>query len=81
MDFEKLHDLSCSFHTWCGFLYENAAINSNFACMLSNKTSNVDFILMCYKNEFHFLKRHFEELYEKYKELEKFLNENNIDRV
>lgn len=81
MDFKKLHDLSCSVHTCSTFLSENAAIISNFACMLSNKTSNEDFILTCYKNEFHFYKKHFEELDEKYKKLEMFLNENNIKGV
>ncbi len=77
MDYEKLHDLSCSFKTWCNFLLENAVITSNFAYF--NKFSKEDYILSLYKNEFHFLKQHMQELILKYNELEKFLNENNIE--
>ena len=80
MDFEKLNILSCTFNTWCDFLQENAVITSNFACMLSIGSYDEDFILRLYKNEFFYLKKHMEELIEKYNELENFCNENNIGR-
>lgn len=80
MDFEKLHTLSNALNTWCVFLNENTVITSNFACMLSNGSSQEDYILRLYKNEFYYLKKHMEELIEKYEELENFCNENNINR-
>jgi hypothetical protein len=78
MDFEKLHTLSCTLNTWCVFLHENTVITSNFACMLSNESSNEDYILRLYKNEFYYLKTHMEELIEKYEKLENFCNENRL---
>ena len=79
MDFEKLHDLTGSVRTWAYFLLENGITASKIACSLSHGDFENGYVLRCYENEFYSLKKNMEELILKYKELEKFLNENNIN--
>lgn len=78
MDFEKLHELSCSVKTWSEFLLENAICMSKHACCLQHGDFASGFVLRSYENEFYYLKTHMEELILKYRELEKFCDENNI---
>lgn len=79
MDFEKLHDLSGSVRTWTYFLLENAIAASKIACSLSHGDFERGYVLRCYENEFYSLRQNMEDLILKYKELEKFLIENNIN--
>ena len=78
MDFEKLCSLSCSVNTWAEFILEHAATTNEYSYALKYYTDNRDFLLGLYKKKFYYLKKNIEEINEKFKELEKFLNENNI---
>lgn len=79
MDFEKLHELSSSVRTWTYFLLENAIAASKIACSLRHGEFEHGYVLRCYENEFYNLKKNMEDLILKYKELEKFFNENKIN--
>lgn len=81
MDFEKLHDLSCGVKTWTYFLLENTIMMSKLACALKHGDFENGYVLRSYEHEFYYLKDHMEELIIKYKELEKFCNENNIKEL
>lgn len=81
MDFEKLHNLSGTVRTWTYFLLENSIAMSKIACALSHGEFERGYVLRSYENEFYYLKQHMGELIEKYNELEKFCNENNIKGV
>ena len=81
MDFEKLYDLSCSVNTWTEFVFEHAVAIKKMSCSLSGSLNTAienDIFLRCYKNDYFHFKKNMEDLILKYKELEKFLNENNI---
>lgn len=78
MDFEKLSSLSCTVNTWAQFVLEHATTTNEYSYVLKYYQNNCDFILSLYKKEFYYLKKNIEEINEKLKELEKFLNENNI---
>ena len=79
MDFEKLFELTGSVRTWAYFLLENSIAASKIACSLSHGEFERGYVLRSYENESYHLKQNMIELIEKYKELEKFLNENNIN--
>lgn len=79
MDFEKLASLSCSVNTWAQFVLEHATTTNEYSYILKYYLSNRDFILDLYKKEFYYLKKNIEGINEKLKELEQFLNENNIN--
>ena len=84
MDFEKLYDLSSSVNTWTEFVFEHAVAIKKISCSLSGGIRTAienDFLLRCYENEYCHFKKNMEDLILKYKELEKFLNENNIRGV
>lgn len=84
MDLEKLYDLSCSVNTWTEFVFEYAVAIKKISCSLSGGLRTVNenyFLLRCYENEYFHFKKNMEDLILKYKELEKFLKENNIDGV
>jgi len=78
MDYEKLHELSGSFRTWAYFLFENGISLSKIACNLNHGEFENGYVLRSYKNELYNLRKNMEDLIEKYNELEKFCNENNI---
>ena len=78
MDLEKLSSLSCTVNTWASFVLEHAITTNEYSCALKYYPNNRDFLLGLYKKEFHYLKKNIEEINENFKELEKFLNENNI---
>ena len=79
MDFEKLHELSGSVRTWTYFLLESAIAASKIACSLRHGDFERGYVLRSYENEFYYLRKNMRELNEKFKELEKFFNENNIN--
>ena len=79
MDFEKLFELTGSVRTWAYFLLENGISASKIACSLSHGDFERGYVLRSYENEFYHLKQNMKELIEKYNELEKFCNENNIN--
>lgn len=79
MDFEKLSSLSCSVNSWAQFVLDHSTTTNEYSYILKYYLTNRDFILDLYKKEFYFLKKNIEELNEKFKELEKFFNENNIN--
>ena len=82
MDLEKLYDLSCSVNTWTEFVFEHVVAIKKISCSLSGGLRTAienDFLLRCYENEHRHFKKNMEDLILKYKELEKFLNENNIN--
>jgi hypothetical protein len=79
MDYEKLHELSGSVRTWAYFLLENGISLSKIACNLSHGEFEHGYVLRSYKNELYYLRKNMEDLIEKYNELEKFCNENNIE--
>lgn len=84
MDFEKLYDLSCSVNTWTEFVFEHAVAIKKISCSLSGGFITAienDSLLRYYKNEYSHFKKNMEDLILKFKELEKFLNENNIEGV
>lgn len=82
MDFEKLYDLSCSVNTWTEFVFEHAVVIKKISCSLSGDLRTEienSFLLRYYENEYYHFKKNMDDLILKYKELEKFLNENNIE--
>lgn len=79
MDFEKLYNLSSTVKTWTDFLSDHTVSTTKISCMLYHGVFEKGFVLSCYENEFYYLKKYMEELILKYKELEKFYNENNIN--
>lgn len=84
MDFEKLYDLSCSVNIWTEFVFEHSIAIKKISCSLSGCLRTAienDFFWRCYENEYYNLKKNMEDLILKYKELEKFFNENNIEGV
>lgn len=81
IDFEKLCSLSCTINTWSEFVLEHAITINEYSYVLKYYPDNLNFLLRLYKKEFYYLKKNIEEINEKFKELEKFLNENNINGV
>lgn len=88
MDLEKLYSLSCTIRTWSDFVLQHATTTTEYSSLLSHEcsfdkkfcgTTQFNYLLRCYKNQFYYLKNSMEDLILKYKELEKFCNENNIN--
>ena len=79
MDFEKLFSLNNTVNTWAGFVLEHATTTNEYSCLMKHYPNNRDFLLRLYKKEFYYLKKNIEGINEKFKELEQFFSENNIE--